>query len=205
MNKFLRNWESNVNLNSYGHRCKELSELNLHNYILFVGDNICLSYHLPIEETFPYIVSKKLNVDYYNLSIFNGGIEAIKFNLLSWVHIISQPPKAIVFASEFANAILVSDSTLTYVKPADYNNEDVMTLMNVANDVGFHSSRRAMFSHIIKQFNYPMYQITLADKEKTIESENVIELLFNGDAYDQLGISDLIVNTLQIRSNKIRP
>jgi hypothetical protein len=89
MNKFLRNWESNVNLNSYGHRCKELSELNLHNYILFVGDNICLSYHLPIEETFPYIVSKKLNVDYYNLSIFNGGIEAIKFNLLSWVHIIS--------------------------------------------------------------------------------------------------------------------
>jgi hypothetical protein len=205
MSKFLKNWESNVNLNSYGHRCKELSDINLHNYILFVGDNICLSYHLPIEETFPYIVSKKLNLDYYNLSIFNGGIDSIKFNLFSWIALIKQPPKAIIFASEFANAILVADSTLTYVKPANYNDEDVMTVMTIGNTAGFHSSRRAFLSTQVKQLNYPMYQIVFSEKEKTIETDNVIDLKFNGDAYDQIGIADLIVNTLKSVSNKIRP
>ena len=65
-NGFLNNFAPNVNLNSYGHRCKEISDVNLHNYILFVGDNVCLSYHIPIEDTFPYIISQKLKTDYYN-------------------------------------------------------------------------------------------------------------------------------------------
>ena len=61
-NGFLNNFAPNVNLNSYGHRCKEISDVNLHNYILFVGDNVCLSYHIPVEETFPGSRSQRKNI-----------------------------------------------------------------------------------------------------------------------------------------------
>ena len=138
-NGFLNNFAPNVNLNSYGHRCKEISDVNLHNYILFVGDNVCLSYHIPVEETFPYIISQQLKTDYYNLSVFNGGIEAVKFNLFSWLSLVKQPPKTIILASEFANALMISGPTIDWTKPADYSDNDVSELLNAGNISGFHN------------------------------------------------------------------
>lgn len=202
---FLKNVAPNVNLNSYGHRCKELSDVNLHNYILFVGDNVCLSYHIPIEETFPYIISQQLKTDYYNLSVFNGGIEAVKFNLFGWLSLIKQPPKTIILASEFANALLISGAELNWIKPADYNNSDVKELLDAGNISGFHSSRKALFSNLVKQLNYPIYQVVFPNKEKLVDSSNVINLEYQGDIFDQNGIANLVVDALQVKSMRIRP
>ena len=204
-NGFLNNFAPNVNLNSYGYRCKEISDVNLHNYILFVGDNVCLSYHIPIEDTFPYIISQKLKTDYYNLSVFNGGIESIKFNLFSWLSLIKQPPKTIILAAEFANALMVSGSTIDWIQPADYSNEHVAELLNAGNISGFHNGRKALFSNLVKQLNYPIYQIVFPNNETLVDSSNVINLQYQGDIFDQNGIANLVVDTLQVKSMRIRP
>jgi hypothetical protein len=203
--KFLKNSASNVNLNSYGHRCKELSDVNLHNYILFAGDNVCLSYHLPIEETFPYLVAKKLNTDYYNLSVFNGGIDGIRYNLFTWLFNIPKPPKAIIFSAEFANAILIADSSLSSVSVPNYDDDNIKLVLETSDVTGFHTSRQLLFSNLLKQLNYPMYQIVFNNKEKLTLAGNVINLEFNEDIFDQTSITDIVVNTLQVRSTRIKP
>jgi len=111
--------ELSLDFNSRGHRCKEIEELDQRKYFLFVGDNISLGLGTPIEETYPYLISKKFNTDYYNLSIFNGGLDAIKYNLLAWNSVVKVPPKAIIISTEFLNSFLVSNKNYTFLEACD--------------------------------------------------------------------------------------
>ena len=70
--------------NSRGHRCKEIEDIDLRRYVLFAGDNVAVDYNNSIEKTYPYIIANKLGLDYYNLAIFNGGVECLKYNLFTW-------------------------------------------------------------------------------------------------------------------------
>jgi hypothetical protein len=56
--------ETGTDLNSNGHRCKEINQvlgddLQFSKYFLVLGDNACLHMHKPIEETWPYLLSKQ--------------------------------------------------------------------------------------------------------------------------------------------------
>ena len=68
-------------LNSLGHRCKEIKEvlvnLQFQRYFLVLGDNACLHMHKPIEETWPYLLSKAINYQYYNLAVSNRWIRRL--------------------------------------------------------------------------------------------------------------------------------
>lgn len=161
--------------NSHGHRCKELSELNLRNYILFVGDNAGLQLNKPIEETLPYLTSKELGTDYYNLCIFNGGSDAIKFNLFTWLFKFPKP-KAIVIASEFFNSLLVSDQNHSHIDVADLSNDMVTDAINAANNNGFFHARQYMLDNLISNIiQIPIYQLTIKDKIKVL-SKTIIDI-----------------------------
>lgn len=84
------------NINELGHRCKSLSNLNLENYILFLGCSNTMGIGLPLEQSFPYIVSQTLNCDYYNCSVAGTGIDVIEYNLLIWLSQIKKKPKKII-------------------------------------------------------------------------------------------------------------
>ena len=63
-------------LNSLGHRCKEIKkvlgeDLQFPRYFLVLGDNACLHMHKPVEETWPYLLSKAINHQYYNFLIYS--------------------------------------------------------------------------------------------------------------------------------------
>lgn len=188
--------------NSRGHRCKEIEELNLHNYILFVGDNISLALDKPIEETYPYIVSKKLRMDYYNLSITNGGLDSIKYNLLSWNNIQPIKPKLIVVASEFLNSFIVSDRNNDVWKVCDYNDANVKELFNAGNHNAFFTTRRILADKLIRNtIISPIYQITLKDRIPLF-SENIVNI---DSEYDQESIAKLIVQEYNKHSRVARP
>jgi len=190
--------------NSNGHRCKELSELNLQNYILFVGDNANLVLDLPIEETYPYLIAKELKSDYYNLSVFNGGMDSIRFNLVSWYFKYKQKPKAIIAGCEFLNAVMVSDIDNTYLKSIDYDSDTTKELYHNGNICGFFNGKNTLsnniFSHMIAT---PIYQIVFDDKLPIFESKKVINLKckFN----DQLGIATTVINEISSRIMQARP
>lgn len=96
--------------NSNGHRCKEIKDIDLTNYILYAGCSHTEGIGLELENTYPYLLSKSLNCDYYNLSVGGSGIDVILHNLIVWFGTVKQKPKLVVIQwpywarySRFAN------------------------------------------------------------------------------------------------------
>jgi hypothetical protein len=191
--------------NSRGHRCKEIEEINLQNYILFAGDNVGVGWGTPLEETYPYLISKALNIDYYNLSIFNGGLESLRYNLITWYHKIPQKPRAIIISNEFLNSFIVSDINGNNLKPCDLNDEKVQTVLNTGNITNYFKTRQyftdKLLSNLIKN---PIYQIEFKDKIPGLTS-NVINLKHNGDIFDHKAISELVINEINKTKKQVRP
>jgi len=81
--------------NSFGHRCKEIAELDFDNYVLFTGCSHTTGIGVTIKQSYPYKVSKKLKCDYYNLGVGGGGVDGVEHNLLIWFTLYDKPPKYI--------------------------------------------------------------------------------------------------------------
>jgi hypothetical protein len=191
--------------NSRGHRCKEIEEINLQNYILFAGDNVGVGWGTPLEETYPYLVSKALNIDYYNLSIFNGGIDSLKYNLITWYHKIPQKPRAIIISNEFLNSFIVSDLNQTIFSASDLNDERVQAILDTGNTTNYFSSKQFLIDKLLSRLIVnPIYQIEFKDKIPALKS-NVINLKHDGDIFDHDAISKLIINELNKTKRQARP
>jgi hypothetical protein len=191
--------------NSHGHRCKELNELNFQNYLLFLGDNPSLGLHKPIEETFPYIVANKLNIDYYNLAVFNGGVDALRYNLLMWLHRFNKRPRAIIVSCEFLNSVLISDSSFSYLKTCDFSRDYTHDLLDAAERIGFFKFRNHLADLMIsRMINIPIYQINFKDRH-SIFSAKVININHDGDIHDYESIANLTINEIKNIATKVKP
>lgn len=82
--------------NKNGHRCKNIEDIELNNYILFTGCSHAEGLGLKLEDTYPYLLSQKMNCDYYNLGIAGTGIDVLNYNLVTWFAKIKKPPKLLV-------------------------------------------------------------------------------------------------------------
>jgi len=199
--------DPDVFYNSTGHRCKEIDQVNLRNYLLFVGDNICLGLDKPIEQTFPYIVSKELNMDYYNLSIFNGGFDCMKNNLLTWLT--NKPkPKSIILGFEFLNAILKFNEDLKEFEYVDYNNYLVNETLVLGSNCGFFNGRKELFNILLTNINTitPIYQLLLPNRENLLY-KSVTNITYDGDIFNHKHISEKLLEVLKVKfdSQRLRP
>jgi hypothetical protein len=87
--------------NSNGHRCKEIKDINLSNYILYAGCSHTEGIGLELEKTYPYLLSKSLGCDYYNISIGGSGIDVLLHNLIVWFGTVKQKPKLVIIQWPF--------------------------------------------------------------------------------------------------------
>jgi hypothetical protein len=82
--------------NSYGHRSKEIKELDFDNYLLFIGCSHTQGVGVKLENTYPHIISKNFKCDYYNLGMSATGIDVLEYNLLTWFFKFNKRPKAVI-------------------------------------------------------------------------------------------------------------
>lgn len=94
---YYKNNPITYNHNDWGHRCKNVNEIDLDNYILFTGCSNTEGIGSYIEDTYPYILSQKLNCDYYNLGLGGSGTDIMFHNLSTWIMKIRKPPKLLVY------------------------------------------------------------------------------------------------------------
>lgn len=193
--------DQNQLLNLHGHRSKELCDVNLRNYILFAGDNVGLKLDMPIEETFPHLTANKLKIDYYNLAIFNGGIDAVKYNLFVWLRKYP-PPKAIITSCEFVNALLVSNHNSDYLNVADLSDHYVQDLNDSANNCGFFAGRNLLIDKMLSNYtSIPIYQVSLKDKLNPF-GHNVINVDWDSNNHNDL--SDELALIIQTRIQRAK-
>ena len=196
--------DPNLNLNLHGHRCRNISDINMHNYILFAGDNVAVDFNQPLEKTYPYLISNSLKMDYYNVAVFNGGLETIKYNLLTWYHTYPKP-KFIVVSAEFLDSLLVSDSKINDIAVADYNNKAITQIMSVGETSGFFPSRRVFAENVLlNTLAVPIYQIKFENKNPLFTSVvNTVNL--TGDIFNHEKIAELVVSAYQSTKRKMVP
>lgn len=191
--------------NSNGHRCKEISEINLQNYILFAGDNGSLGLDKPIEKTFPYIISQKLKCDYYNLSVFNGGLDALRYNLISWF-VKYKRPKSVIISCEFMNSLLISNNNFTEIKAADYQDEIIQDVANIGNVCGFFAGRNILAKELLKQYIIcPIYQLRYKNSVQLFDSDFVTDIEYDGDQFDYNNIAEVISSKIIAKTQRVRP
>jgi hypothetical protein len=82
--------------NKNGHRCNDIEDINLSNYILVLGCSHTVGVGLELEKTFPYLIAKELRCNYYNFGVSATGIDVVEYNLLTWIRKINKSPKAVV-------------------------------------------------------------------------------------------------------------
>lgn len=93
---YYRDIEISYIRNSVGHRCIDISQLDFDNYIMFAGCSFTEGIGLELEKTYPYLLSKKLNCDYYNVALGGTGVDAIIHNLTIWINTYKKPKLLIV-------------------------------------------------------------------------------------------------------------
>jgi hypothetical protein len=98
---YYRTNQINYIRNSNGHRCREIKDIDLTNYILYTGCSHTEGIGLELEKTYPYLLSKSLNCDYYNLSLGGSGIDLLLHNLIVWWSTVKQKPKLVVIQWPF--------------------------------------------------------------------------------------------------------
>jgi len=159
--------------NSLGHYSKEIKDIDLENHFIIVGDQAGLCDNMHIRDTFFYKTSNLLNIDYYNLCVRHGGLDAVKHNLLTWIWRIGTP-KAIVIAWENPNNFLYFNSKDKNYQPANYilDRRDYKELINYASrefkdqegSGGFFGSRTFLFKHLLRHtIKIPIVELSWGD------------------------------------------
>lgn len=90
-----RDYPIKYKYNKHGHRCKNMTEIDMYNYVLFTGCSHTEGIGLKLEDSFPYLISKSLNCDYYNLSLAASGIDVLMHNLLIWFSKFKYKPRCV--------------------------------------------------------------------------------------------------------------
>jgi hypothetical protein len=99
--------------NSLGHRCKNVEDINLDNYILFAGCSHTEGEGLQLEQTYPYLTAKELNCDYYNLGLAASGFDVLFYNVMTWLQLYKKPKLLVLqYPDPSRFASLVSESAL---------------------------------------------------------------------------------------------
>lgn len=93
---YYRNTAIEYRYNDNGHRSKEIKDLDFDNYILFTGCSHTEGIGVELEKSYPYRLSKLLDLDYYNMAVEGTGIDVLEYNLLTWFAKFSKKPKFVV-------------------------------------------------------------------------------------------------------------
>ena len=184
------------NFNRYGHRCKNIDEINLNNYILFFGCSHTEGSGNYLEDTFPYIVSETLGVDYYNLGLRSSGIDVQLHNLFVWVTN-KTLPKCIIWQWPPEPRLPVIDENKKIKQLGSWcTDEQEISLLYNSQKLKYCSAKRYMASSMLKNLNIPVIEIDVTVNLRAFfykKIDSARDLLHYGPK-SNLAISDVIVN-----------
>jgi hypothetical protein len=187
---YYRTANISYNRNSFGHRCKEVSEVDLDNYILFAGCSFTEGYGLEIEKTYPYIVSNLFNCDYYNLAVGGIGNDAVFHNIFVWLCSQQKKPKAIVLqwpytercitiAEDSSEMTVDRDTRIITIAPT--NSDPIhQKFISISDEINYFKTvellNKQKINHLRNEFKIPIIEIRLRD-EITFYDENIVFFL----------------------------
>lgn len=148
---YYRNCNITYKINNLGHRCKNIDDINLDNYILFTGCSHTEGIGLELEKTFPYITANDLGIDYYNLALGGTGIDVMTHNLMMWIHTVKKLPKALIimWPQTTRYTLLQKDPSLLSLELPSTINANSKKFMVMGEQLNFFETVQCMSEKII--------------------------------------------------------
>jgi hypothetical protein len=144
--------EITYSFNNYGHRCKNIQDIDQDNFILYTGCSHTMGVGLELEKTYPYLLSKSLGTDYYNLAIPGTGMDIVEYNLLTWFFKMNKKPKMVVIQWPDHSRYAEYDSKRNNILQQGTWNNDTNNISFIVNaeDSGMFNARKAVTNLLIK-------------------------------------------------------
>lgn len=183
---YYRNAEIVYEYNNDGHRCKDIEDIDLDNYILFAGCSHTKAVGLELEKSYPYLVADHFKLDYYNLAVGGSGIDVIEYNLLLWASIIPKKPKLVVIQWPIHNRFLSwRDGYNTMFTEGTWSNEDsTLRFIDSSETLGLFNARKKITSKLISNvYNCPIHYVQMSDAP-LINLKNYVNLRIVDKARD---------------------
>lgn len=149
---YYRTVEITYLINDYGHRCKSVKELDFDNYILISGCSHTQGVGLELEKTYPYLLSKKLDCDYYNMGLPATGIDVVEHNIVTWLFKYPKKPKAIIIQwPDYTRFLSNYPGYPTLIPNGSWTDDTFSKKLISAGDVtGIFNARKKLCSNNIK-------------------------------------------------------
>ena len=151
MDWYYRNVKIEYNINSNGHRSKEINDLNLDNYILCLGCSHTEGIGLEQEKTYPHLLAQKLNCDYYSMGLSATGMDVVLHNLIVWFNIIPKKPKAVIVQwPDFTRMLTGTSSNNLQPQGLWASGEDYQRFVNLGIDLKFFDARKILIHSMVQ-------------------------------------------------------
>lgn len=199
------NWEyatTNVDyyINSFGHRSKELSDLNLNNYILFTGCSFTEGVGVPVEKRYSDVLASMLGTDVYNLALSASGNDILFYNLVSWFNTVKTKPKLVMIQWASDARFMMLGKIIRSVGPWNENYHDFLSSGDEINY--FHNKTELLKQMIRKIIDVPIIEVVWhPKKELPFDSKPQYEIIIKPEC-----VVDLARDRSHpgIKSNKIQ-
>jgi hypothetical protein len=196
--------------NNNGHRCKEIRDIDLTNYILYAGCSHTEGIGLELEKTYPYLLSKSLSCDYYNLGIGGSGIDVLLHNLIVWFGTVKQKPKLVIiqwpFWARYARFIREpTNATLLSTRISTVGGVNDPTLMEGESVHYFKTIEHLAKIKLNHMIDVPIINIGLAEYPSIINDDFIIfdYLDYARDLHFGIESHKNLASKLYYRINKI--
>lgn len=204
------NFGHSYSYNENGHRTKPLKQLDTSNYILFTGCSHTEGTGLSVEETYPYVTSKLLGMDYYNLGAKGSGCDIMFYNIFTWLNKFVHKPKLIVvqWPYQLRYARYNTPDNITISKEGNWSQDKYKDFMLLGDRVGYFDLRTHLYDNLLKQIDipkvyvsFPIFNIKIQDyisfdtidkahdnkhngpKSHRLLSEKIVDKYLNVDTY----------------------
>jgi hypothetical protein len=154
------NWEYrhktiHYKYNSCGHRSVEIKDLS-DDYILFAGCSVTEGVALKLEDTYPNLVAKELNKDYYNLGVGGSSPSVSVKNIIAFLSIVgNKTPAAIVIQwPHFQRYYRIDKFHIQHFHPKQYNNSFYKELLIDNDAFRYNYTERLYLLHFLHNIKY---------------------------------------------------
>jgi hypothetical protein len=176
--------------NKFGHRTKQIEDLDTNNYILFTGCSHTEGAGLEIDQIYTHHVAKMTNMDYYNMGLGSSGNDIIFYNLMSWLTKYSHKPKLIViqWSYSFRYARFIESSNIDNIETeGSWSKNECAKFTVWGENIGYFSLHNKMYYNLIKQLNIPTINIVIPSNEQVdFITDNYIPMVWIDYAKDNM-------------------
>lgn len=153
---YYRTVDVTYKLNNYGHRSKNIDEIDTNNYILFIGDSHTFGVGLELEKTYAYLTAQDLNMTYYNLSVGGTGLDFMFYNLNMWLTKFPKPKYISICWTDPHRVTLATKDNIAFSPTGSWSKQvDEQQLIIAGNVTGYFRTRALLYYNLLESiFNF---------------------------------------------------